>query len=220
MATTAKGFRYPVAGDANNVPNDIQNLASDIDQVPGIAVLTTTARNALSGAGLWNKRLIYNTNLGEWEAYNTGSVAWDPVLTQFTFNTWVPQVDQGATTNITKTINEARYARVGSMCVAWVDLGMTGAGTASNAVTITLPLTASGHSANQFIGTALYYDSSLGEYYTGGAQLTTTTKFVVAAGGGGVSGIWGQALTNAGTVTAQAVASGDVIRAQLIYNIA
>lgn len=31
MATTTNGFRYPVATDTPNVPQDIQNLASDVD---------------------------------------------------------------------------------------------------------------------------------------------------------------------------------------------
>lgn len=70
MATTTKGYRYPVGADPVNVPLDIQRLAEDVDASPGIAVLTTAQRNALAGGSLWAGRMIFNSSLGYHETYN------------------------------------------------------------------------------------------------------------------------------------------------------
>jgi hypothetical protein len=69
-ATTAKGYPYPVAGDNNNVPADIQALATYVDARPGVSPLTTAQRDALAGVDLWNGRVIWNTTTGQLERYN------------------------------------------------------------------------------------------------------------------------------------------------------
>jgi hypothetical protein len=58
-----------------------------------------------------------------------------------TWTAWTPQVDQGATTNIAKTINVARYHLIGKFYEFEFRLAITGTGTASNKVTVTLPVT-------------------------------------------------------------------------------
>lgn len=67
MATTAKGYRYPIGTDPNNVPADIQRLAEDVDAAPGIAVVTTTERDALL---VWTGRTVYNTTTARHEVWN------------------------------------------------------------------------------------------------------------------------------------------------------
>lgn len=64
MATTAKGYPYPVGGDAPDGPTQIQALATEIDAAPGIAPLTYAAINALAGGDLWDGRRVYQTNTG------------------------------------------------------------------------------------------------------------------------------------------------------------
>lgn len=54
---------------------------------------------------------------------------------------WTPQVDQGATTNIAKTINVARFRTCGKFFEYEMRLAMTGAGTAAAKVTVTAPVT-------------------------------------------------------------------------------
>lgn len=56
------------------------------------------------------------------------------------FTTWTPQVDQGVTTNIAKTVQVARYKEIGKLIEFEMRLSMTGAGTASSKITITLPV--------------------------------------------------------------------------------
>ncbi|NUT08186.1 MAG: hypothetical protein HOV76_32435 [Hamadaea sp.] len=43
MPTTTRGFRYPASSAAPNVPQDIQNLASDVDSKTRIPVYSTIA---------------------------------------------------------------------------------------------------------------------------------------------------------------------------------
>lgn len=54
---------------------------------------------------------------------------------------WTPQVDQGATTNIAKTVNVARYRLIGKFCEFEMRLTITGTGTAGAKITATLPQT-------------------------------------------------------------------------------
>lgn len=61
MATTTKGVPYPVASDPNNVPADMQRLATWLDTNPGIASYTTAQRDALVAADRWTGRTIWNT---------------------------------------------------------------------------------------------------------------------------------------------------------------
>lgn len=71
MATTPKGAPYPVGSDlVVNGDNAIQALAEWVDARPGIAVMTTAERNALTGADLWTGRKIYNTTESREEHYN------------------------------------------------------------------------------------------------------------------------------------------------------
>lgn len=83
MATTTRGVAYPVVGDDNTSQSYFQSLAQQINDWPGIADMTTTARNALAGGALWVGRTIYNTTTKQHEWY-TGvtSHLWQPLATQ------------------------------------------------------------------------------------------------------------------------------------------
>lgn len=128
-----------------------------------------------------------------------------------TTTTYTPQVDQGVTTNIAKTTTEARYVQTGRIVDVWVQLAMTAAGTAGSAVTVTLPVTASGHSNDTPLGAGWIYDVSGVGYYglTVVQNSTTTVKFF----GGSVGSAWG------GTPSI-ALASGDKIGFYVRYVVA
>lgn len=76
MANTTKGYPYPVGTTNNNTPSDIQALAEAIDASPGIATLSTTARDALPTAQKWEGRQIYNTTTKQFEYWD--GTAWQP----------------------------------------------------------------------------------------------------------------------------------------------
>ncbi len=129
-----------------------------------------------------------------------------------TDSSYTPTLSQGASTNISKTVTAARYIQTGRIVQAWVDLAATGAGTAGSNITVTLPVTASGHSANQVIGAGIYYDASATTYYTIAAYLaSTTTVQFIATNATGVS---------FGNVPAVTVASSDLLRFNVQYVVA
>jgi hypothetical protein len=122
---------------------------------------------------------------------------------------WTPQIDQGASTNIAKTVTEARYVQMGVVVHAWFLLAITASGTGGSAITITLPITATGHSSTTPIGSGLIYDSSATNQYLGSWSLVSTTQIALNTN-----------VTGAGAVGASpsfALASGDSIRGHLMY---
>lgn len=83
MPATPKGAPFPAATSANDVPADIQALATWTDARPGVSPLTTAARDALTGADLWDGRVIYNLTTAQLERYNAtlATPAWQPAAT-------------------------------------------------------------------------------------------------------------------------------------------
>lgn len=73
--------------------------------------------------------------------------------------TWTPQIDQGGTTNIAKTVNYASYVKIGKQVSFICRLALTAGGTAGAEVTVTLPFTAE-TAVNIPIGAAYVYDTS------------------------------------------------------------
>lgn len=149
-------------------------------------ILTAADLNAAIGTG------IMSTGLGVWTAYT-------------------PTFTQSAT--VTYTNNWAKYCKVGRLVVASVYLTATSAGTANNAVTITLPVTAANAGAVAGGGFFLF-DASASTFYTGIPLLATTTTVVFYANA--VTAAIGQ---TGGSFTA-AIASTDQIRFGVVYEAA
>lgn len=123
------------------------------------------------------------------------------------WTSYTPTWTQSAT--ISKTVVRAAYMKIGRLVVVNVSLLATSAGTANNAMVVSLPVTASG--AHQPIGAAFFNDNGTA-LYTGSAYgaSTTTVQFL---NGGSASAFWGQ---TGGGFTA-AIASGDNIAFTAIY---
>lgn len=117
---------------------------------------------------------------------------------------------------VTKTVNYSAYSRIGRLIIGNALLTMTGAGTASNAITITgLPACATG---TDNVGTGYITDASgpIQYFVTPYFLNTTTLQFhgTVHAGGAALTAyILG---VGANTMTA-ALASGDVISFTYAY---
>ena len=138
---------------------------------------------------------------------------------------WTPQLDQGATTNIAKTVAYARYMQIGKLFIASFSLTVTGTGTASAAITLTYPATAgSGPAGSDIpIGTGFVFDTSANTYYHGliksgvsnihflFAPLTSIGVGAQQLGLGSVAGT---------TLMSAALASGDQIQGTLLYEAA
>lgn len=125
---------------------------------------------------------------------------------------WTPQIDQGVTTNIAKTLIEARYTRVGDICHAWFGVNITGTGTAGSAATSTLPIAQTGHAVTSVMGSGLVYDASATTRYQGQWELTTTTTIGLGTNstGGGL----------AGGTPSFALGASDSMRGLLTYHVA
>jgi hypothetical protein len=81
-------------------------------------------------------------------------------------NAWTPQVDQGATTDIAKTVDTTgtTYWQFGKHVSGRFDLTITGTGTAGAAVVVSLP-TARVGGAYQGVGHGMFYDASANMFY-------------------------------------------------------
>lgn len=124
---------------------------------------------------------------------------------------WTPQVDQGVSTNISKTINYARYRRDGSRFKADFDLSMTGAGTAGSTITVSIPFDFA-TTAGGAKGAGQVYDASANQRYVCCIERGGTSKVGFAADG---------AYNNqVGATPSFAIASGDVLRASIDCEIA
>jgi hypothetical protein len=128
--------------------------------------------------------------------------------------TWTPTIGQGATTNIAKTVNEARYVLNQGWLTGAFHVQMTGTGTASNAVTATLPA-AVGYAGSVAIGHGYFVDSSSGIIYPVIAYRSgTSTATMLRSAAEGTAPFLG---SNGFTA---ALASGDQFTLNLSYRAA
>lgn len=76
-SSTAKGVPYSLGTDAvATIDNTLQSLAEWVDLNPGVRVITTTERDALVGADLWNGRVVMNVSSGQLERYDSAAATW------------------------------------------------------------------------------------------------------------------------------------------------
>ena len=130
------------------------------------------------------------------------------------WNSWVPVVDQGATTNIAATIGRAKYLQFGLGVEVEFQVTLTAAGTAGSAVVVSLPVNALSGTTGMIVGIGSVYDVSATGGYTCRVELYgTAVRFVRADTITTASGWWG-ADPNV------ALASGDILRARLVYEAA
>jgi hypothetical protein len=171
-------------------------------------VVSTTTSGALPGGT--EGQMVYETDNNRYQAYNGAFMEFGRLSGN---TTWVPQIDQGASTNITKTINTAMYIRIGNFVIAWFDLTLTAAGTAGSAVTITFPVNQSGHATSNGIGSAALLDASTAANCGPGTISVNSASQVFFRFGGVTSGGWGGSPNFA-------LASGDSMRGSMMYLVA
>ena len=87
------------------------------------------------------------------------------------WTTWTPTLTQSGA--VTATVTHAVYGRWGRLIIVNFRLAVTGTGTASNAVTVSLPTTAA--RTNMVVGTGNVFDQSTGLSYSGNIFLPSTT---------------------------------------------
>ena len=125
------------------------------------------------------------------------------------WTSYTPTVTQSGA--VTCTVNYSKYARYGRTIHWTFWLTMTGAGTGSNAVTVSLPVTAA--SANGGAGVAAIYDSSASTPYVCSAQTNGAATAIAFVGDASGAGNWGSTPNTA-------LATGDTIRGSITYEAA
>jgi hypothetical protein len=75
---TPKGVPYAAGTDPNDLTLHTQGLADWIDARPGVSPLTTAQRDALTGADLWDGRVILNLDTERLQRYDATAANWQP----------------------------------------------------------------------------------------------------------------------------------------------
>lgn len=124
------------------------------------------------------------------------------LLSFLSFSSYTPTLAQGASSNISKTVNYANYVTLGKIGIVWVRLAATAAGTAGSTITITTPWTMA-TSTGIGVGSGAFYDLSTTTFYNGQARILSTTTIDVVPDGAAAG-------AGAGLSPNVAVASGDL----------
>jgi hypothetical protein len=158
---------------------------------------------------------IFETDTNRLYIY-TG-VAWELAYQQGGWQSYTPGIDQGATTNIAKTVVYAKFSQFGKTMHLRVNLSLTAAGTANSAVTVFLPTPAASFVGNDVIGQGFIHDASSGT--------PNIPCVVILASAGAVYFIDSTQATNVvlgqtGSAFAAALASGDTVTFSATFEIA
>jgi hypothetical protein len=127
------------------------------------------------------------------------------------WTSYTPTVTQSGAVTVTNT--RSRYARYGRTIIVSVRLAVTGSGTAGNAITVTLPVTAAS-TDGVAPGSGLVFDFSGSAEHKGLPYLASTTTFAMSPTASTATGAIGQ------TGFTAALAANDVIVAGFIYEAA
>lgn len=120
------------------------------------------------------------------------------------WNTWTPAVVQSGAVTVTAT--HARYYRAGRFIIFYTALTVSGSGTSSNNVTMSLPVTAAS-SGHTIPGGGLIFDSTASTNYPGIPYLASTTTVALVPSADNANGVLGAV----GGFTA-ALAASDLIQ--------
>lgn len=166
-------------------------------------VCTSSTRPSNPYAGM----RIYETDTGREYMHDGGG--W--VIMSEPTQTFAAQIDQGASTNIAKTVAQAEYMRSNGWITVQFRLGPSGSGTAGAALTVAMPVLP--FSVNNVSGgSGFVYDSSLATLTVTASLVDLNGKlnFTTSSGGGSAWGV----------IPNLAITSGDVISACVSYRMA
>jgi hypothetical protein len=156
-------------------------------------------------------RFIYETDTDL--LYVWTGTAWLQMASGTGWTSYTPQVDQGASTNIAKTVEYSKYVRIGRTIIWNFRLTMTAGGTGGNGLRVSLPVTSAvGGSYAPLIGDGHIYDSDTNTPYSCELLLTSSTA-VGFIGDSTSTSSWGSA-------PSLAIASGDTVYGCAMYEAA
>lgn len=182
FSTTTTNEKYLAYGNASQ--------PTSTDDVINIGRFAATLS---AGAGYtWTVPTFTSANLKQRPTFNTRWLA------------YTPQVDQGVSTNIAKTVSKASYQVTNRTMSFVIRLDMTAAGTAGSNVTVTIPLSSVYYYYN-IVGDGAYVDSGSASYQCLLTMANVANKFLLSPCSITTPG------ANVGSNPNIAVASGDAI---------
>ena len=187
----------------------------DYCELQGIMRFASAAARTTALSGVLTEGLMcYLIDLNVIQVYS-GS-AWSTIGPVHGAQTsWTPVITQSGTPTFTNTLSW--YTRVGRHVTGAFSLSLTGAGTSSNTITVTFPVTAT--TGTDAVGSGYFTDSSTGVTYPLilAASSTTVMLFIDSAS----SGVTANLLLGSGSSTfTGALASGDRLTGMFSYTAA
>lgn len=178
--STNLSLRYPSLSDAPNIPQDVQNLASDVDtKLGGVVLCTSSTRpTAREGAVIYetDTDLLLKYTGSAWERLASSRISFTPTLTATTTNP----------TPGTAAVRQGYYTiSPGPMCTFhfYFQFGTSGNAPGSGQYLVTLPFTANSTPVSSgvlAIGTAMARDDSAGAIRMGSSYVPSSNLAVVA----------------------------------------
>lgn len=151
MPTTPKGAPYPAPTAPNNVPADLQALATWSDERPGIAPMSAASRAALAGAQRWEGRVVFETDTDRLVIWD--GTTWRMVPAETTadgaWQTWTPTATGASIDSAT-----GRWRIMGKTCQARGRLVGVSSLPGASGVGASLPAPAAASWSSFILGTA------------------------------------------------------------------
>ncbi len=157
---------------------------------------------------------IQGTKMGDGSTSWT-NLSWHSISGTVPITSTTPTLAQGGSSNIAKTISYAKYFAIVGVVTFWAELVATGTGTATNAITISLPITAHADAVGQVVGGGYYNDG--GTQYQAVAYLASATTVALLSTHGTASSSTDDPI---GVNPDIAVASTDIINLAISYEAA
>lgn len=201
----ATGYHDFTAGETLTAANLEDFCMKQSVMIFASAAARNSALAAVLQEGMWAYLLDTNTMT----VYS--GAAWSTFgPTHGVLTAWTPTVTQSV--SVTVTGNYSRYQRIGRLIVGWFSVSCTSAGTVSNPILISTPVTAA--QGSQPVGGSDLFDSSASSSMAGTLETDSTSTFSMRIGAGGDN--------RAGIVAPAniALASGDVLRGSFSYEAA
>lgn len=193
----------PVLADAADITLVGTTMADNIEKYVHMRFATAVARDAaITSPEAGMHAYLSTPKVDTWYDGTAWRGEW---VTSF-----VPQIDQGVTTNIAKTTTLSEYRYDGPMIDFTWNLAATGAGTAASNLTITLPVSCVSATAGRTIGSAQVFDASTSLRYISVAELSSATQISFPTDQVAGGGAWG-------TNPVIALAAGDITRGSVRY---
>jgi hypothetical protein len=192
------------------VDGEVLTAANVIDYLQKGAVIVCDSSTDYPTADAREGMFIYDVALDAMLCYTGSTWVRTAAVTTTAVQTYTPTLMQGASSVAFGTANEARYIRTGCVVEAWVSVTATASGPGNQKITVSLPVTSSGHYIGGVVGHAAFRDASTSTWYALEATLDTTSavNFVNTPG-----------TSTFGADAAVTIASGDVLRMHVRYTV-